>query len=169
MDGFTFDDLKAVVEYSSVCFGIFHRATRVITTPNQALRQRLEGDSFSVSIVADEEGRLYGRLDKDGTPVSLRVLTGNDASGGCLVEVYLANAKSSNDNAPTSDLIQLVDMTSDGVWEWFPSLQYEFMSERFWSILGYDHREMPSSPDGERRESCLFLCCNVFFVCWCLA
>ncbi|CAM9353058.1 unnamed protein product, partial [Sphacelaria rigidula] len=37
-------------------------------------------------------------------------------------------------------------MASDGGWEWFPSLQYEFMSERFWSILGYDHREMPSSP-----------------------
>lgn len=149
MDGFTLEDLRLVVEHSSVCFGVFHEKTSKITAPNAALRLRLEAESFSVQVVSNEDGKLHGRLEKENIPVSLQVLTGMDPSGGCLVEVYLANSKSTSDNSPTSDLIQLVDMTSDGVWEWFPSLQYEFMSERFWSILGYDHRDMPSSPDGK--------------------
>lgn len=76
--------------------------------------------------------------------MSLRVLSGRSPS--CLVEVYLAHTKECSSR---SDVIELVEMTSDGVWEWFPTLQYEFMSERFWSILGYDHKVMPNSPDGE--------------------
>lgn len=69
-------------------------------------------------------------------------------SPACLVEVYLAHGKQCSTRS-RSDVIQLVEMTSDGVWEWFPSLQYEYMSERFWDILGYDHKLMPNSPDGE--------------------
>lgn len=159
MEGFTLENLRAAVELSSVCFGVLHEATGRITAPNQALRQRVGRTEFSVVIVANESGRMYGRLEEENWPVSLRVLSAGpaerdengDVSGSsvCLVEVYLANAERKDVTAPhTSDLIQLVDMTSDGVWEWFPSLNYEFMSERFWSILGYDHRVMPSSPDG---------------------
>ena len=84
--------------------------------------------------------------------MSLRVLSGRTPA--CLVEVYLAHTKECSSR---SDVIELVEMTSDGVWEWFPSLNYEFMSKRFWSILGYDHREMSSSPDGEAATRPLYL------------
>ncbi|CAN0116996.1 unnamed protein product, partial [Hapterophycus canaliculatus] len=59
-------------------------------------------------------------------PASLRVLSGQ--SSACLVEVFLAHAK--DDSRVGSDVVELSEMTSDGVWEWFPSLNYEFMSER---------------------------------------
>lgn len=44
------------------------------------------------------------------------------------MEVYLAHAK--DDSRVGSDVVELSEMTSDGVWEWFPSLNYEFMSKR---------------------------------------
>lgn len=147
MEKFTLNDLRAAVEFSSVSFGVFEKSLRRITAPNEALRRRVGRTVFSINIVAEAEGRIYGALVEDKIPLSLRILSGEEDR--YLVEVYLAHAKAKNPSYPSSDLIQLVDMTSDGVWEWFPSLQYEFMSERFWSILGYDHRLMPSSPDGE--------------------
>lgn len=147
MEGFTLEDLRAAVELSSVCFGVLQKSTGRISAPNQALRQRVGRTEFYMEVAHTTEERMYGRLKEEGLPMSLRILSG----GGdcCLVEVYLANAKAHNDSLHTSDLIRLVDMTSDGVWEWFPTMQYEFMSERFWSILGYDHKLMPSTPNGE--------------------
>lgn len=87
---------------------------------------------------------IWIRFVSGDTPVSLRVLSGRRPA--CLVEVYLARSK---ECSLRSDVVELVEMTSDGVWEWYPSLHYEFMSKRFWSIFGYDYLEMPSSPDGE--------------------
>lgn len=78
------------------------------------------------------------------TPVSLRVLSGRRSD--CFVEVYLAHSK---EYSLRSDVVKLVEMTSDGVWVWYPLLHYEFMSKRFWSNFGYDYLEMLSSPDGE--------------------
>lgn len=127
-----------------MCMGIFDDKTGRVTCPNQALRESVKLEEFSVTVTSQSDDRMYGRLEQQDLPVSLRVLSGR--SPAYLVEVYLAHSKDSS----RSDIIQLVEMTSDGVWEWFPSLQYEFMSERFWSILGYDHKVMPSSPDGER-------------------
>lgn len=143
MEVFTLEHLRAAVELSSMCMGIFDDETGRVTCPNQALRESVKLEEFSVTVTSQSDDRMYGRLKQQDLPVSLRVVSGR--SPAYLVEVYLAHSKHSS----RSDVIQLVEMTSDGVWEWFPSLQYEFMSERFWSILGYDHRVMPSSPDGE--------------------
>lgn len=147
MEGFSLEDLRTAVELSSVCFGVFQKSTGCIIASNQALRQRVGRAEFSVDIVHQSEERIYGLLKEEEIPLSLRILS--CTTDTCLVEVYLANAKPKNGNSHTSDMIRLVDMTSDGVWEWFPTLNYEFMSERFWSILGYDHKHMPSTPDGE--------------------
>lgn len=143
MEVFTLEHLRAAVELSSMCMGIFDDETGRVTCPNQALRESVKLEEFSVTVTSQSDDRMYGRLKQQDLPVSLRVVSGR--SPAYLVEVYLAHSKHSS----RSDVIQLVEMTSDGVWEWFPSLQYEFMSERFWSILGYDHRVMPSSPEGE--------------------
>lgn len=143
------EDLRAAVELSSVCFGVYQETTGRITAPNQTLRHRVGRTEFSLSIVAKSNDRIYGLLVEECIPMSLRILSGDGETH--LVEVYLANAKANGSGSYNSDLIQLVDMTSDGVWEWFPSLRYEFMSERFWRILGYDHKLMPSTPDGEQH------------------
>lgn len=144
IEDFTLEDLRAAVELSSMCVGIFDQETGRVTCPNQALRESVRLEEFSVTVTSQSEHRTYGRLEEQDLPVSLRVLSGRRPA--CLVEVYLAHSK---DSLSRSDVVQLVETSSDGVWEWFPSLQYEFMSERFWSILGYDHNVMPSSPDGE--------------------
>lgn len=144
IEDFTIEDLRAAVELSSMCVGIFDQETGRVTCPNQALRESVRLEEFSVTVTSQSEHRTYGRLEEQDLPVSLRVLSGRRPA--CLVEVYLAHSK---DSLSRSDVVQLVETTSDGVWELFPSLQYEFMSERFWSILGYDHNVMPSSPDGE--------------------
>ncbi|CBN80469.1 Histidine kinase-like protein [Ectocarpus siliculosus] len=46
-----------------------------------------------------------------------------------------------------TDFTILADLATDGFWEWYPALNYEYMSERFWSILGYSQGEMDESPD----------------------
>ena len=60
-----------------------------------------------------------------------------------LVEMFPAHTKTWSQS---SDLVHLTDLTSDGVWEWFPSLKFEYMSHRFWGILGYDQHDMEESP-----------------------
>lgn len=39
------------------------------------------------------------------------------------------------------------DLTSDGIWEWYPSVNFEFMSAKFWEILGYDQSDMVEAPE----------------------
>ena len=39
------------------------------------------------------------------------------------------------------------DLTSDGVWEWFPETNFEYMSPHFWNILGYEQRDMDENPN----------------------
>lgn len=91
MESFTLEDLRTVVELSSVCMGVYHAESGRITEPNRALRHRLNGDGADVVIVASdpEKGRIYGRLRDEGTPLSLRVLStdANSNTGCSLVEV----------------------------------------------------------------------------------
>lgn len=60
-----------------------------------------------------------------------------------VVELFPAHTKEWDES---SDLIRLTDLTSDGVWEWFPELDFEYMSMRFWDILGYKQEEQEESP-----------------------
>ena len=46
-----------------------------------------------------------------------------------------------------SDIVSLTNITSDGIWEWFPQTNFEYMSTRFWNILGYNIDDMDETPD----------------------
>ncbi len=46
------------------------------------------------------------------------------------------------DETSSNSLTNLFDLTSDGVWEWYPTENYEYMSKRFWDILGYNVNEL---------------------------
>ncbi|CAM9404600.1 unnamed protein product [Choristocarpus tenellus] len=147
MDTFTLKELQSAFKESSVCIGIFDRVTGTITDPNDTLRRRLGRDEARISILASRAERIYGCMTQGNLPISLCVLCSIDQVS--LVEVHIAHDK---EDSLHSDLIQLVDLTSDGIWEWFPSLGYEFMSKRFWDILGYDYMEMENSPDAWRDK-----------------
>jgi PAS domain-containing protein len=43
---------------------------------------------------------------------------------------------------------RIMDMATDGCWFWdLRNPEFEYMSPRFWSTLGYDYLDMPHSPD----------------------
>jgi len=43
-------------------------------------------------------------------------------------------------------LSQIVNTTHDGIWDWHVSEDYEYMSPRFWQMLGYDPSEKKHHP-----------------------
>lgn len=94
----------------------------------------------TITTLAASDSAIY--LTLSGIPCRLKKLV-NLTPDIHLVEMFPAHTKTWNQS---SDLVQLTDLTSDGVWEWFPSLNFEYMSHRFWGILGYDQRDMEESP-----------------------
>ncbi|CAN0572625.1 unnamed protein product, partial [Ectocarpus sp. 12 AP-2014] len=108
---------------------------------NQCMRDRMDGTSTDdISVIADSESETY--ITVSGIPCKLRVVLALHGDL-CVMEMFPAHTKKWTQS---SDLIQLTDFASDGVWEWFPSLNFEYMSKRFWSILGYDQHEMDETP-----------------------
>ena len=94
----------------------------------------------TIKEICSSENDIY--LTLSGIPCRLRKVT-ELQTGIHIVELFPAHTKSWNQS---SDLVQLTDLTSDGVWEWFPLLNFEYMSQRFWDILGYDQKDMEESP-----------------------
>eukprot|EP00752_Nemacystus_decipiens_P006327 g5703.t1 len=105
------------------------------------MQDRMQGTpTDDISVIAESEAETY--VTVSGIPCKLRVVV---ALGGdvCVMEMFPAHTKQW---MQSSDLIQLTDLASDGVWEWFPSVNFEYMSKRFWSILGYDQYDMDETP-----------------------
>ena len=94
----------------------------------------------AVRVLLTSDNEIYITLD--GIPCKMIVLSRLEGSI-VLVNVSPAHTKKWTQH---SDLVSLTDVTSDGVWEWFPELDFEYMSQRFWSIIGYDQEEMDESP-----------------------
>lgn len=46
----------------------------------------------------------------------------------------------------------LIDMTSDGYWDWYIPENYQYMSPRFWHMLGYRPEEMSQTPNAAREQ-----------------
>ena len=59
-------------------------------------------------------------------------------------KVIAANSASKNE---IDSLSRLVKNTTDGYWDWHIPSNHEFMSDRFWEILGQDPADKASSPD----------------------
>ncbi|WP_028886334.1 PAS domain-containing protein [Teredinibacter turnerae] len=50
------------------------------------------------------------------------------------------------DAAQSYDFQTYLDTSSDGFWDWYIQEDYEYMSPRFWEILGFDAQEKPHKP-----------------------
>lgn len=132
--------LSRVYQLSSSLKAIYDEDLCTIVSINPEM-EKFTGDISKKNII------IYLRTDDivfiqiDGVPCKLRYLY--KFGKYILVEAFLAHTKKWNQS---SDLVSLTDVTSDGVWEWFPELNYEYMSERFWNILGYDQKDMDETP-----------------------
>lgn len=126
---------------SSQFMAIYEPQTTRIKELNNAMKLRMGSMSTKpVQLVYSSETDIY--LTQAGIPCRLKKLSQLERNL-VLVEVFPAHSKTCDQS---SDLVQITDMTSDGVWEWFPEVNYEFMSYRFWDILGYDQAEMDETP-----------------------
>lgn len=127
---------------SSQFMAIYNSDTVSFLEINDAMKERLGsveiGNIKTISSSFDDD--IY--LTLSDIPCRLKILAKIER-GIYMAELFPAHTKSWNQN---SDLVQLTDLTSDGVWEWFPSLNFEYMSQRFWDILGYDQKDMDESP-----------------------
>ena len=134
-------NLHEVFCNSSSFMCIYNTVENTILDLNSSVRTHSGCADFKVELVlTGDNGKRYVQLN--GTPCKLKVLSmlKNDVA---IMTMFLAHTKKWTQ---TSDLVSLTDTTSDGVWEWFPELNYEYMSERFWNILGYQQKDMDENP-----------------------
>lgn len=127
---------------------IYDREENKFVELNQTMQDRVKDVPVDdISVIAASEEDCY--VTVWGIPCKLRVALALDRNMS-LMEMFPAQSKKW---ARSSDLTQLIDLASDGVWEWFPSVDFEYMSKRFWSILGYDQHDMEEIP--QAWMSCL--------------
>lgn len=120
---------------------IYNTVENSIIDLNPAMKSHAEKDSsFTVQVIQSSENKRYIKIDN--IPCLLTTLAVVQ-DGVALMVMSLAHTKKWTQS---SDLVTLTDVTSDGVWEWFPELNFEYMSERFWNILGYEQKDMEENP-----------------------
>jgi PAS domain S-box-containing protein len=70
-----------------------------------------------------------------------------------LVELTEKLIQIENDRDKKSkDLELLIEETSDGYWDWHIPSNYEYMSPKFWTILGQDPNTKRHSPDERMKH-----------------
>jgi len=120
---------------------IYDKDSNIIIESNTSLLHRIDGTVPVINILHKGSGFIYGTFS--GTPFKMETIQVLD-SGYHVVEVSLGHTKKWSQE---SDMVKITDLTSDGVWEWFPSVNYEYMSPRFWNILGYNQSDMVETPE----------------------
>lgn len=133
--------LYNVYQHSNNLMCIYDKDEDIITNLNPVGKLHCQnGANLKVEVIMKSENDKYVAIDD--IPCKLSVL--------CHLRVNIAlmtmNLAHSKKWAQVSDLVFPTDITSDGVWEWFPVLNFEYMSERFWSILGYTQEDMEENP-----------------------
>eukprot|EP00903_Cladosiphon_okamuranus_P013158 g12272.t1 len=125
-------------------------------TPDEKFLRHMRNPEGPVmfEIIAEVGDKIYGQVN--GIPVTL-----SRTSDKHRWDVAPSQTKQWNLSAEKT----YADVTSDGVWEFYPSLNFEFMSTKFWEILGYDQNEMKESPEswlGMLHESDKPLVANMY-------
>lgn len=125
---------------ASSYIGTYNEATATLTPINKPLKKIICAEGIHIKIFITGEDSIFGSWNQ----IPIRLVTISERNkDAVLVEVFLAQTKT----VPhATDFTRLVDLATDGFWEYYPSLSYEYMSERFWSILGYCQAEMEESP-----------------------
>lgn len=125
----------------NVLAGTFDPNSKMLTPVTPPLKRMLGDKELLFTQMVSTATTLYGSVH--GTPVRLEIVDKSTSGANVIVQAFVAQT---NKATYTTDFTQLADLATDGVWEWFPALNYEYMSERFWAILGYDYRLMDESP-----------------------
>lgn len=134
---------QSFTKITSGYFAIFNKKNDTLYPLNSPLKENLKCDSITFNELVKTHSELYGSLNQ--IPARLVVIDRSYAEdeGIVLVEAFVAQTKTSG---YATDFTCLADIATDGLWEWYPSLNYEYMSVRFWSILGYDQKDMAECP-----------------------
>jgi len=152
--------VRELYSSSTMFMCLYDTAKDVVLDVNSAATMHMGVNAtWDVDVTCSMETEIY--LKMDGIPCKLMLLSQirDDVK---LMNICAAHTKKWNQ---ASDLVSLTDVTSDGVWEWFPELNFEYMSERFWNILGYSQKDMeecPSSwmeflnPDDKVKVLCMY-------------
>lgn len=119
----------------------YSHASSTLEPVNKPLKNILGDEGVHVDTFMTGEGAIFGSWRQ--IPIRL-VIISETSTDAVVVEVFLAQTKTARH---ATDFTRLADLATDGFWEWYPSLSYEYMSERFWSIIGYSQAEMEESPD----------------------
>ena len=125
--------------------GLYDDSTQTIEM-NEAMAIYMKRDkkrmTLPLVIIGEEEDKsiIYGTLDD--FPITM------------YYQQRIINSSKLYDVRPTmskhfgkNDSMIYHDLTSDGVWEWFPETNFEYMSPHFWNILGYEQRDMDENPN----------------------
>lgn len=139
---------------------VYDTVNDVIIEINPSMKKTCtESLNGEIEMVYSSETEKFMKLD--GIPCRMKLLS-RLKDGMSLMSMYPAHTKRWTQ---TSDLVTLNDITSDGVWEWFPELNFEYMSQRFWDILGYDQKDMDENPtswmgllNAEDRDPVMDMC-----------
>ena len=120
---------------------IYNTKEDVILTINPTMKSHSNGKfKGCIKVLQLLDKYMYTTIDNIPCKMTLLVRVNDDVS---IMNMSIAHTKKWGQK---SDLVSLTDMTSDGVWEWFPELNFEYMSERFWNILGYEQKDMEENP-----------------------
>lgn len=135
------NQLYDVFNNSGTCMCLYNTKEDSIISINPTMKAHSsENFEGSVKVIQISEKSRYVTIDEVPCKLTFLVKIDDDIS---LMTMALAHTKKWGQK---SDLVSLTDITSDGVWEWFPELKFEYMSERFWNILGYDQKDMDETP-----------------------
>ena len=123
---------------------VYNTHDDTIIDVNPSIKSRTGDGDLLVEVIFSDQNYSKKYIKVDGIPCMLTVLSDLPNDGVKLMDMCPAHTKKWTQ---ASDLVSLTDITSDGVWEWFPEVGFEYMSERFWNILGYDQKVMKESPE----------------------
>ena len=136
--------MDSLFRKSSQFMAIYNSDTTTFVEFNESMKKRIGSDCLrlqdDVRIVSSGCEEVF--LTISGIPCRSRAVLALEP-GLQIVELFPAHTKRWDQS---SDLVHLSDLTSDGVWEWFPELDFEYMSVRFWDILGYDQNDKDENP-----------------------
>ena len=135
------DTLYNVFYNAHVLMCIYNTRTNTISNINPEMTSHT-GDDFNgdIEVIVSTPSEIYITLDNIPCKLILLSEISTDFS------IMLMSPAHTKKWTQTSDLVSLTDVTSDGVWEWFPELNFEYMSKRFWAILGYEQSDMDETP-----------------------
>lgn len=133
--------LDIVFNTTSNFMAIYDTVKHQVICVNPAMKQR-SGllENSKIDVIYSSENNIY--ITMDGIPCSVSIVYKN--SGGiALADLWPAHSKRWTQS---SNLLRLTDMASDGVFEQYPLVGFEYMSERFWTMMGYSQSEFEELP-----------------------